>query len=208
MGENELRHLIEGCKKQDRQSQKLLYQHFYGFAMTICLRFSNSRQEASEVLNDGFFKAFTNMEKYNPELPFKPWLSKIMYHAAIDYYRAGLKWANREDLEKLNAVVDEASVEQKLGYDDLLDLIQRLPPTYRMVFNLYAIDGYSHEEIGEMLGIGAGTSRSNLYKARLKLQQMLSEPQSLIVLLIWQSLSDLVRRSTIEGRRYSKIRRL
>ena len=181
-----MRHLIEGCQKQDRQSQKLLYQGLYGFAMKICLRYSNSQQEASEVLNDGFFKAFVNIEKYNSELPFKPWLSKIMYHAAIDYYRANLKWSNLSDLEKAKPLLSQDSIEQQLGYEDLLRMVQQLPPVYRMVFNLYVVDGYSHEEIAEMIGIGVGTSRSNLYKARLKLQQMLAQPQSLIVLLFWK----------------------
>ncbi|WP_163715107.1 RNA polymerase sigma factor [Mangrovibacterium lignilyticum] len=208
MVEKELQHLIQGCKKQDRQSQKLLYQVLHGFAMGVCLRYAHNEHEASEVLNDGFFKAFTNIERYDDKLPFKPWLRKIMYHAAIDYYRAGLKWANREDLEKLNPVMYEASVEQKLSYDDLLNMVQRLPPTYRMVFNLYAIDGYSHEEIGGMLGIGTGTSRSNLYKARLKLQQMLSQPQSLIVLLIWKYKTEAFKRLAVNEMLHSKFGRL
>lgn len=207
MVEKELQHLIEGCKKQDRQSQKLLYQTLYGFGMSICLRYAHNENEASEVLNDGFFKAFINIEQYDEERPFKPWLGKIMYHAAIDYYRAGLKWANREDLEQLNPAVNEVSVEQKLGYDDLLGLVQRLPPAYRMVFNLYVIDGYSHEEIGEMIGIGAGTSRSNLYKARLKLQDMLSQPQSLIVLLVWRFGFVLFEEVTLGDRRLSNFQR-
>jgi len=186
MIENDLQQLIEGCKKQDRQSQKLLYQSMYGFAMKICLRYSNNAHEASEVMNDGFFKLFVNIEKYNKELPFKPWLSKIMYHAAIDYYRANLKWSHLKDLEHAAPIASQDSVEQHLGYKDLLRMVQQLPPVYRMVFNLYVVDGYSHEEIAEMVGIGVGTSRSNLYKARVKLQQMLSQPQSLIVLMFWK----------------------
>jgi len=186
MVEKELQHLIEGCKKQDRQSQKLLYQALYGFAMKICLRYSNSQHEASEVVNDGFFKVFVNIDKYNTELPFKPWLSKIMYHAAIDYYRSNLKWSNLNDLEQAKPLVSPDSAEQQLGYEDLLGMVRQLPPVYRMVFNLYVVDGYSHEEIAKMIGIGVGTSRSNLYKARVKLQQMLAQPQSLIVLLFWK----------------------
>jgi len=184
MAEQELQDLIDGCKRQDRQSQKLLYQSLYGYGMKICLRFTSNQHEAAEVLNDAFFKVFTNIDSYNEQWSFKPWLGKIVYHAAIDYYRSGLRWSTMEKLEKSEPVIQEASVEQKLSYDDLLRLVQRLPPGYRMVFNLYAVDGYSHEEIGEMMGISASTSRSNLYKARLKLQQMLAQPSSLIVLLI------------------------
>lgn len=105
--------------------------------MKICLRYANSQDEASEVLNDGFFKAFTNIEKYNEAWPFKAWLSKIMYHSSIDYYRANLKWATMEKLEKLDYPMHEATVEHKLGYEDLLAIVQRLPPAYRIVFNLY-----------------------------------------------------------------------
>jgi len=184
MEEKELKQLIEGCKKQDRQSQEILYRRLYGYAMKICLRYANNQSEASEVLNEGFFKAFTNIEKYDHQWPFKSWLSKIIYHASIDYYRSNLKWTQMENLEKWNVPSHEATIEHQLRYDELLAIIQRLPPTYRIVFNLYAIDGYSHEEIGEMIGINASTSRSNLHKARQKLQQMLTVAHSIVVLFI------------------------
>lgn len=197
MIEKELQQLIEGCRKQDRQSQRLLYQKLYGFGMKICLRYANNHQEATEVLNDGFFKALTNIEKYNDNWPFKTWLSKIIYHASIDYYRANLKWTRIEKLEQSEELPNEAIAEHRLGYEDLLAIVQRLPPTYRMVFNLYAIDGYSHEEIADLIGISASTSRSNLYKARQKLQQMLAHPQSIVVLLIWRYKIESACRSFI-----------
>ncbi|WP_423129556.1 RNA polymerase sigma factor [Gaoshiqia sp. Z1-71] len=184
MAEKDLQKLIDGCRKHDRQSQKLLYQRLYGFAMKICLRFAENRDEASEILNEGFFKVFTNIEKYDDQWPFKAWLGKIIYHASIDYYRANLKWSQMGRLEKTDDVLHQATIEHKLEYDDLLAIVQRLPPAYRIVFNLYAVDGYSHDEIAQMVGISAGTSRSNLHKARQKLQQMLSRPYSLIMLLI------------------------
>jgi len=174
MAEEELQQLIEGCKRQDRQSQKALYLKLYGFAMKICLRCANNRYEASEVLNEGFFKAFTNIDKYDSHRPFKTWLGKIMYNACIDYYRANIKWAKMEALEKADSHLNAVVVDNELEYEDLLAYVQRLPPAYRIVFNLYAIDGYSHDEIGQMMGISAGTSRSNLYKARLRLQKMLN----------------------------------
>lgn len=184
MVEKELQRIIDGCIEQDRHSQELLYKKLYGFAMNICLRYANNRYEAADVLNDGFFKAFTNIEKYDKSWPFKAWLSKIMYNASIDYYRTNLKWSQWVGFEKSDIKVNEVSIEHKLDYEDLLKIIQKLPPTYRIVFNLYAIDGYSHEEIAEMIGITASTSRSNLHKARVKLQQMLSVPQSVIILLV------------------------
>lgn len=178
MTEAELHRLIDGCKKRDRQSQQMLYQELYEFAMKICLRYAGNRYEASEVLNEGFFKALTNIEKYDKTRPFKPWLSRIMYNASIDYYRTNLKESQMEDMEKADNMAVEAIIERKLEYEDLLKMVQSLSPVYRMVFNLFAIDGYSHEEIAEMLGISTGTSRSNLHKARQRLQQMLAMQSS------------------------------
>ena len=192
MVEKELEQIIDGCIEQDRHSQELLYKKLYGFAMNICLRYANNRYEAAEILNDGFFKAFTNIEKYDTSWPFKAWLSKIMYNSCIDYYRTNLKWSQLVGFEKSDFKVNEVSIEHKLDYEDLLKTIQKLPPTYRIVFNLYAIDGYSHEEIAEMTGITASTSRSNLHKARLKLQQMLAVKQSVMILLVLE-----LRKATI-----------
>lgn len=197
MIEKELQQIIDGCIEQDRQSQELLYKKLYGFAMNICLRYANNRYEAADVLNDGFFKAFTNIEKYDKNWSFKAWLSKIMYNASIDYYRTNLKWSQLVGLEKSDTKVNEVSVEHKLDYEDLLKIIQCLPPTYRIVFNLYAIDGYSHEEIAEMIGITASTSRSNLHKARMKLQQMLSVPQSVIILLVLELRKATINRAAL-----------
>ena len=196
MIEKELQQIIDGCIEQDRHSQELLYKKLYGFAMNICLRYADNKYEASDVLNEGFFKAFTNIEKYDKSWPFKAWLSKIMYNASIDYYRTNLKWSQLVGLEKSDIKVNEVSIEHKLDYEDLLKTIQRLPPTYRIVFNLYAIDGYSHEEIAEMLGITASTSRSNLHKARVKLQEMLSVPQSVIILLVLELRKATINRAT------------
>ena len=173
MTEEELNRYIEGCKKNDRKSQKALYQSFYGYAMSICLRYAGSTSEASEILNDGFFKVFTQMHKYDNSRPFKPWLSRIMCNASIDHCRANTKKRQTVDLEKAMAPATETGIVEKLDYEYLLALVQKLPPGYRMVFNLFVIDGYTHEEIAARLKINVGTSRSNLFKARQNLQQML-----------------------------------
>ena len=173
MGEDELHHLIRGCIKQDRKCQKMLYKTFYGFAMGICLRYANDRDSAAEVMNQGFFKVFTHIESFDLTRPFKAWLGKIMTNASIDFYRANLKMAYTEDLEAAENMSDGELPDTNLNYNDLLAMVQTLPPAYRTVFNLFAIEGYSHEEIGEMLHINAGTSKSNLHKARQKLKQMI-----------------------------------
>lgn len=175
MGEQELHQLISGCIKQDRGSQKMLYKAFYGFSMGICLRYANNRDEAAEVMNQGFFKVFTRIETYDRARPFKAWLGKIMMNVSIDYYRSNLKMAYTDDLEKAEHVSDGDLADRKLNYDDLLKMVQKLPPAYRTVFNLFAVEGYTHEEIGELLNISPGTSKSNLHKARAKLKQMIAD---------------------------------
>ncbi|NEU09865.1 sigma-70 family RNA polymerase sigma factor [Flavihumibacter sp. R14] len=167
--------LREGCLRGNPSSQRKLYQSFYGFALAICLRYCNDRDEAIEVMNNGFFKVLTNFNKYNPEKPFKPWLSRVMTNTAIDHYRSRLRFGYMADISEAEEITTEATVFQKLNYEDLLKLVQRLPPGYRAVFNLYAIDGYNHTEIGEILGISEGTSKSNLFKARQKLRYYLEE---------------------------------
>jgi RNA polymerase sigma factor (sigma-70 family) len=178
INEEQLQQLIDGCVRNDAHSQKMLYKALYSYAMSICLRYSNNRYEASDIMNDGFYKVFNNIQKYDHTKPFKAWLGRIMQNTAIDHYRANLKVAYLVDLEKADDVCVNSVVEQKLAYDDLLALIQKLSPAYRTVFNLFAIDGYSHEEIAEMLHINQGTSKSNLFKARKKLQAMLHDIQT------------------------------
>jgi RNA polymerase sigma factor (sigma-70 family) len=105
--------------------------------------------------------------------PFKAWLGRIMMNVSIDYYRANLKMAYTDDLDKAEHLTDGELVDRNLNYEDLLRMVQQLPQAYRTVFNLFAIDGYSHEEIGDMLNISPGTSKSNLHKARQKLKTMI-----------------------------------
>lgn len=166
-----IRTLIEGCLKNKLEYQQKLYKHFYGFAMSICLRYAGNKYDAADILNDGFMKVFTHINKYNDSKPFHMWLRRIMMNTSIDYYRANLKYKNTGDLEEADSIGIKEDISQKLNYEDLLKIIQNLPPSYRTVFNLFAIDGYSHEEIAGMLGISVGASKSNLFKARKKLQE-------------------------------------
>ena len=173
MSELEIKQLITKCLEQDRSAQRLLYKTFYGFAKAICLRYSNNSYEAAEIINEGFFKVFKNLDRYTNHYSFKPWLAKIMVNTSIDYYRNNSKTALFEDLDSVNQATNEVSVESKMNYHDLLAMVQRLSPAYRAVFNMFAIDGYSHEEISKVLNINTGTSKSNLFKARAKLKEMI-----------------------------------
>jgi RNA polymerase sigma-70 factor (ECF subfamily) len=162
--------LIQGCIRQERESQKRLYQLFYGYAMSVCLRYSRTKEEAVEILNDGFMKVFTKIGRYDASRSFKGWLRRILINTAIDAYRQNYKHYFAEDISVLEHEVVAENVQDQLNYEVLIQLIQELSPAYRAVFNLYVIDGFTHEEIAEQLHISVGTSKSNLSKARANLQ--------------------------------------
>lgn len=167
--------LIEGCIRKDRKSQKELYKLYYGYALRICLRYAKNKDEAVEVVNDGFMKVFMTMERYQMERSFNSWLSTIMVNTAIDHYRKQIKQLEMEELNEQHQVEDREHILSNINYEDLIKLVQKLSHAYRTVFNLFAIDGYTHEEIAELLQISVGSSKSNLFKARENLKKMLIE---------------------------------
>ena len=170
-----LKKLIQGCIRGERVSQKLLYEEYFGYALSVCIRYCKSKEEAYEILNDGFMKIFTKLDKYDADKPFKYWLRRIMINTSLDHYRRNLKFYNHQGMETLQNFSEEAVAFQELAYEEIISMIQELPPAYRMVFNLAVIDGYKHEEIAELLGITTGTSKSNLFKAREKLKLMFKQ---------------------------------
>jgi len=167
--------LITGCKKGDRKSQHMLYQRYYGFAMAICLRYSDGYEQAVEVVNDGFLKVFTKLSMFNTSKSFEGWIRRIMINSAIDYYRKERKHANLSTLHQVNSTSRSPTAIQKMSFDEVVHQIQLLSPSYRAVFNLYVIDGYKHREISELLNISVGTSKSNLSRAREHLQKALKK---------------------------------
>lgn len=168
--------LLDGCLKKDRQSQKLLYQQFYGYALSICLRYTSSRSEALEVLNEGFLKVFTKLSLYDRDKSLKGWIRRIMINSSIDYYRQNYKFtSNSDNLENALEVSDQETTISKMTYEEIIAEVQELSPAYRTVFNLYVIDGFKHEEIAEKLEITVGTSKSNLSRARMILQKRLAK---------------------------------
>ncbi|HEY9049277.1 MAG TPA: RNA polymerase sigma factor, partial [Ohtaekwangia sp.] len=159
----------------NREAQKALYEYFYGYAMSVCLRYSKTREEAKEILNDGFMKFFTHVHQHDEQASAKSWLRKIMINTAIDHYRKNNKHYHHQDIENIAVqnISTGATGNEQVAYEDLIALVQKLPDAYRAVFNLYVIDGFSHEEIAEQLGIVVGTSKSNLFKAREHLKNQL-----------------------------------
>ncbi len=169
-----LQELIDGCRKGDRKFQDLLYKQFYGFALGICLRYARSREEAIEIVNDGFYKILTNLDKYSPGLSFKGWLRTIMVNASIDHYRKNEKHYHQVDISYIKSERLLPEVVSNMGEQVIISAIQELPPSYRSVFNLYVIEGYKHSEIAQKLNISEGTSKSNLNMARIKLKKFLN----------------------------------
>ena len=147
---------------------------YYSYAMGICIRYSRSADEAVEILNDGFLKIFSKLSLYSPGLSFNGWLRKIMINSAIDYFRRNERHYHSLDISHVQDESMSENVLDKLSAEEIISLIQRLPPSYRMVFNLFVIEGYHHEEIANQLNITVGTSKSNLAMARNKLKKMLS----------------------------------
>jgi len=168
--------LLQGCKQNHRESQRLLYQHYYAYAMSICVRYCRSMEESKEIVNDGFMKVFKKMEQHETESSFKAWLRRIMINSAIDHYRKELKHHHHQDIGKAKDIgIHGTTALQDISYAELIGLIQELSPAYRAVFNLYVIDGFTHEEISKILNISEGTSKSNLAKARESLRKMLEK---------------------------------
>lgn len=165
--------LVEGCIKGGRRYQKILYERYYGSMMAVCLRYTNDREDARDVLHEGFLKVFKNLHKFSMGTNLGAWIRRIMINTAIDHYRKISKQPNLVEINQAVHEVDIHDVVSDISAGEILQMVQRLSPAYRAVFNLYVIDGYSHKEVGKMLGISEGTSKSNLAKARGKLQKMI-----------------------------------
>lgn len=148
---------------------------YYGHALRICSRYTKNKDDAVEVVNDGFMKVFTNISHYDTSLSFLSWLNTIMINTSIDHYRKRIRQIEMTDLDGVQEPGNPEIILSNLNYRELIGLIQKLPQSYRTVFNLFAIDGYKHEEISEMLQISVGASKSNLFKARGHLKKMIIE---------------------------------
>jgi RNA polymerase sigma factor (sigma-70 family) len=184
----ELTYHVEGCALNRRESQKILYSSFYGYAMAICDRYTNKQDDALEILNDGFLKVFKEIHHYQPAYKdvissFKGWLRKIMVYTAIDHFRKNQKhkMVTQLDPVEYQMATNSADAIDKISYDEIIRAIQDLSPGYRTVLNLFIIEGMSHDEIGEKLDISTGTSKSNLSKARKQLQKILSKQNQIQV---------------------------
>ncbi len=167
----DLQNTIEGCLAQKEWARQCLFEHFYGLSKRICLRYASKSDEVDEMINDGYLKVFAKLEMYDRGKSFEAWFRTVMVRTCIDYYRKNSPKISFIDVQEAGFLQYDDDFLSKLAAEDILELVQKLPPSYRMVFSLYVVEGFSHAEIAEELGINEGTSRSNLVKARLKLQE-------------------------------------
>ena len=170
MDASELEIIIKGCVSGNRQSQGKLFNLFSNEMFGVCLYYSKDHTEAEDTLHDGFMKVFQKIDQYEYKGSLAGWIRKVMVNTALEKFRKqhqlyalGDEFESHEDINRENVI-------SNLSAHDLINLIRELTPQYRMVFNLYAVEGYSHKEISEMLGISEGTSKSNLARARNVLQ--------------------------------------
>ena len=163
--------IVAALTRRERWAQQQLYEQYYGKMMGICLRYAGSRDEALDLLHEGFIKVFQNIGRYRPGTSLPAWIRTIIVNTCIDYYRKNMR-RRTEDLSDAHYLSDDnPDVLSNLTEQEILAAVQELSPAYRAVFNLYVVEGYSHKEVGEALQITESTSRSNLVKARLKLQE-------------------------------------
>lgn len=167
--------LLKGCKKGKPKSQEALYRRFASAMYGICLQYASSEEDAQDIMQDGFVKVFRKLDQVNNPAAFPGWIRRVMINTALEKYRSQVILQRMDDVqEEADEALDDG-IFDNLTCQELVKLIQTLSPRYRMVFNLYAIEGYSHQEISEELGISIGTSKSNLSRARAILQEKIKD---------------------------------
>ena len=168
--------LIRGCIEGDRQMQKELYARFAPKMYAVCLRYANNNNDAQDLLQEGFIKVYKNLHRFRAEGSFEGWIRRVFINSSIEHYRKKVQnLATVSEKEENTIEGTDISALDNLAEKDILDLIQQLSPGYRTVFNLYVVEGYSHKDIGEKLGISEGTSKSQLARAKSILQKKVTQ---------------------------------
>ncbi len=177
-----IKEIIEGCLQNKRRSQEQLFKLYYGKMLPVCMRYIADRDTAQEVLQEGFIKVFDKLGAFDHKGSFEGWIRRIIANCAIDTIRKSKRdpYLTDNDNDFKLGSSDPLVEMEEMEFTDLkaemaMEAIQKLSPAYRTVFNLYVLEDYSHKEISELLGISEGTSKSNLAKAKMNLQRLLSE---------------------------------
>ena len=164
--------LIRGCMESDRRMQEELYRRFSPRMYAVCLRYAGNAEEAEDILQEGFIKVFKKLDSFRNEGSFEGWIRRIFVNTAIEHFRRKKYLLPVTEKEENTIEGKYTSVLDDLGAKDIMALVQELSPGYRTVFNMYVVEGYTHKEIADQLGISEGTSKSQLSRAKVILQDM------------------------------------
>lgn len=165
--------VVLACVRREKWAQQALYEEYYARMMGVCMRYANNENEALDIMHEGFIKILRNINSFQLGTSLVSWIKRIMVNTAIDYYRSNIRRRTSDMDEAAQMVSFDVDAVSRFSEIEILGAVQQLSPAYRTVFNLYVIEGYSHKEISSLLDINESTSRSNLVKARLKLQDIL-----------------------------------
>ena len=164
---------LAACMNNERWAQELLYKDFYPTMMPLCQRYATNKEDALDILHEGFIKVFKHIHKYQFGTSLNAWIKRIMINTAIDFYRKQVRRRTEDLHEAFTVRSKDPNAINFLAAEEIIDCLQELSPSYRAIFNLYVMEGYSHREISHKLNISESTSRSNLVKARGKLKALL-----------------------------------
>ncbi len=171
---SELEQLIQGCIRNERSAQEKLYRLFYPKMMALVKRYIDHEMQAEEILNNGYLRAFQKIKQYNFQGSFEGWLRKIVFHAVADYVKQNTRYSDKILLVEKDELVHKDHAD-KMYYDQLIQLVQALPDATRTVFNMYVMEGFTHKEIGTILGISEGTSKWHLSEGRRVLKERIEK---------------------------------
>jgi len=171
--------IIEGCRKGERKFQEKLYKYFYSYAFNISRLYTYSVEDAEEVMNESFLKLFNSFNKFDETRSLKTWIRTIIINTAIDNYRKNSRHFGLFNIIETKAQVDENDIISKLNFQEIIEALNTLPEVYRLTFNLYEIQGYSHKEIAKKLNISINSSRAYLMRAKNKLKIELTKNNSI-----------------------------
>ncbi|HEY5368585.1 MAG TPA: RNA polymerase sigma factor [Hanamia sp.] len=165
--------LIKGCIDGDPQMQRLLYERFASKMYGVCVRYAENTEDANDVMQEGFIKVYRNISKFRGEGSFEGWIRRIFIHTAIEHYRKKIKLFHVTEISENTIEDDRLNALDSLAAKDILKIVNELSPGYKAVFNMHVIEGYSHKEIAEILGITEGTSKSQLARAKAVLKKII-----------------------------------
>lgn len=172
---DQLNKIVRGCQEHDPAAQRELYDLFKNRMYGLCLRYAGNSSDAQDILQDGFIKVFEKIQQFGYKGAFEGWIRKIMVNTALEKYRLHYRLVSVEDNPLANEPEEDRDIAADIDAEELIRIIQELTPRYRIVFNMYALEGYSHKEISEKLNISEGTSKSNLSRARAILQNRIKK---------------------------------